>query len=130
MGGDNRDPKKPAPRAPSMTDQATPTTANGTEVAGLQARLEKLEQALAASGSEGGNRIIQANLDAAVKQLNDLRTTVDQIARHLSHSAGYRLRDTFECDKCRSRGHAAVRICCTVCNRESWLGWFPKETSG
>lgn len=108
-----------------MTDQAPPTTADETSVADLRARLDRLE--LAAAG-EGGSRILQANLDAAIKQLNQLRADVDQLARHLSHSAGYRLRDTFECDKCHSRGHAAVRISCTVCNRESWLGWFPKET--
>lgn len=110
-----------------MTDQATPTTGYGTELTDLRARIEKIEQALASASGGEANRLLQANLDAAVKQLNDLRATVDQIARHLSHSAGYRLRDTFECDKCNSRGHAAVRIVCTVCNRESWLGWFPKE---
>lgn len=112
-----------------MTDQATPTTGYGAELTDLRARIEKIEQAHASAGGGEANRLVQANLDAAVKQLNDLRAAVDQIARHLAHSAGYRLRDTFECDKCHSRGHAAVRINCTVCNRESWLGWFPRETS-
>jgi len=107
-----------------MTDQASPTTQAEPSVAELRVRLDRLELALA---GEGNTRMLQANLDAAIKQLNDLRATVDQIARHLSHTAGYRLRDTFQCDKCQSRGHAAVKISCTVCNRESWLGWFPKE---
>lgn len=114
-----------------MTDQATQPKTDDADVDALRARIESLEKALLGPGAEGApDRLLQANLDAAVKQLNQLRADVDQLARHLSHSAGYRLRDTFECDKCHSRGHAAVKISCTVCNRESWLGWFPKETAG
>ena len=112
-----------------MTDQAAQLKSESAAVDELRQRLERLEQALAGGNGAAGapDRLLQANLDAAIKQLNDLRATVDQMAKHLSHSAGYRLRDTFQCDKCSSRGHAAVRITCTVCNRESWLGWFPAK---
>lgn len=98
-----------------------------SETATIEELRERIDRLEAAAGGGTGDRLLQANLDAVVKQLNDLRATVDEMAKHLSHSAGYRLRDTFECDKCHSRGHAAVRVSCTVCNRESWLGWFPKK---
>jgi hypothetical protein len=108
-----------------MTDQATEARDETASLEQLRARVEQLEQLLMAG--QAADRLLKVNLEAAVKQLNDLRADVDQLVKHLSHSAGYRLRDSFQCDKCASRGHAAVRIVCTVCNRESWLGWFPKE---
>ena len=73
---------------------------------------------------------LTANVDPLIEQLNDLTANVAAIAAHLQHSAGYRLRDTFECDSCHSRGHVAVRISCTVCNQQSWHGWFPTEANG
>lgn len=109
-----------------MTDNGIQTKTDAATIDDLRRRIEQLEKALASGAPDGaGDRLLKANLDAVVKQLNDLRGVVDQMAKHLAHSAGYRLRDTFECDKCHSRGHAAVRVSCTVCNRESWLGWFP-----
>ena len=94
----------------------------------LSDRVVELEWSLTAlQQAVSSDRATQPNLDPFVKQLNDLTANVVAIASYLKHSAGYRLRDTFECDSCHSRGHAAVRISCTVCNQQSWHGWFPTE---
>ena len=94
----------------------------------LSDRVDELEMSLSVLQEEAVlDRLDQPNLDPVAKQLNELAATVAAITRHLKHSAGYRLRDTFECDSCHSLGHAAVRISCTVCNQQSWLGWFPTE---
>ena len=113
-----------------MVNQETKTTGAHRPIEQLSERVGELERALTDLQAPGASdRLAQANLDAVVKQLNDLTANVEAIAKHLKHSAGYRLRDTYECDKCHSRGHAAVRVTCTVCNRQSWLGWFPSEAN-
>ena len=88
----------------------------------IESKLSELEKASAESGTGGGvERRDQHLLQGKI--MKQMRSIVD----NLKATPAYGLRKTFACSGCGEVGHVAVRVKCTSCERDTHVGWFPKE---
>lgn len=90
-------------------------------MADLARRVQRLEQALASPAGPGQEG------EGLREDVRALAEKVDAITKGLSGTVGYRIRDTFECKACGSKGHVAARVTCTNCQKEAPWGWWPKR---
>ncbi len=95
------------------------------ELRDLIGRVERLERSVGSGGGDGDGRIALAQLDIVIKDVQTLSARLERVLQALSGTAGYRLRETFECSSCGQKGHVAVKVKCTNCENEMWWGWWP-----
>ncbi len=87
----------------------------------LEGKLSELEKSSAVGGRGGVERRDLHVLQGKI--MKQMRSVVD----NLQATPAYGLRKTFACSGCGEVGNVAVRVKCTSCERETHVGWFPRE---
>ncbi len=88
----------------------------------VESKISRLEKASAESGKGGGVERRDLHLLQG-KIMKQMRSVVD----NLQATPAYGLRKTFACSGCGEVGDVAVRVKCTSCERDTHVGWFPRE---
>ena len=108
----------PVPAAPAVSALAT------SELASLWERVQKLEAQVQERGS--GSSPNSATVQALSAQVQSLAEQMSLLAQRLPGTLGYGVRDTFVCRDCNEKGLVAAVCVCTVCGKETMLGWWPQ----
>ena len=88
------------------------------------ARLTDIEAKISELDSGDGGGVERRDLHLLQgKIMKQMRSVVD----NLQATPAYGLRKTFACSGCGEVGNVAVRVKCTSCERDTHVGWFPKE---
>lgn len=83
-----------------------------------------------AKGIEGINekvRMLSLNLQACLHLFEDMDSSIRDITRGLHNTPVYKVRETFQCERCGSRGYVTVPVRCEDCGEEHQWGWWPPE---
>ena len=97
-------------------------------MADLTKRLNKIEMAM--SKFEQMEKIITetvADTSQSPQALRELEEQVEDITEKLSASLGYNIGNIYHCSCCGSDELVAIRVKCTECGDENWLGWWPAK---
>ena len=95
-------------------------------IADLTKRLNKIEMVM--SKVDKMERMIAetvANTGQSPQALHELEEQVEDITEKLSASLGYNIGNIYHCSCCGSDELVAIRVKCTECGDENWLGWWP-----
>ena len=111
-------------------------SSDGSTDAKLAERLQKVESAIdslaqmekTVSDISTAVGLLVKNLEATVKHSQKLGSQVEGMQEELRGTLGYGARDSFQCDRCGSKGLVASPIKCTHCEKESWWGWWSEST--
>ncbi len=90
------------------------------------ARLTEIESKLSELEKSSGRGVERRDLHPLQgKIMKQMRSVID----NLRATPAYGLRKTFACSGCGEVGNVAVRVKCTSCQRETHVGWFPREAA-
>lgn len=109
--------------------QSQPARSEPTDLAGLTERLANVESATDRfeQYKKSLEAALAANRQLQLAQSQAINTQLKTITQGLRNTLAYDIKKNFKCDCCGADGAVALKIRCTLCEKENWWGWWPKE---
>lgn len=114
-------PARSQPSEPIQTAELAGLTERLANVESATDRFEQYKKSLEAA--------LMANRQLQLAQSQAINTQLKTITQGLRNTLGYDIKKNFRCDCCGADGAVALKIRCTLCEKENWWGWWPKEKS-
>ena len=113
------------PQIESLYAMMADLTKRLTKIETAMSKFDQMEKAIAEARSST-SQSPQALHDLE-EQFEDLNDQLDDFTEKLSASLGYNIGNIHQCNHCGSEGLVAIRVKCTECGDENWLGWWPPK---
>ena len=109
-------PPTPPPRPSQPEPAAAVRPVQSGEIEALQKRIDDLTRQL-------------VKVAGLAQRIDALEETVEKQKQLLAQRNvnTWNPRETFRCGGCKSANLVAVKMKCTACGREAWIGWWPKQ---
>jgi len=109
-------PEPPPPRPSQAEPAGVVRPVQSGEIEALQKRIDDLTRQL-------------VKVAGLAQRIDALEETVEKQKQLLAqrNANAWNPRDTFRCGGCKSANLVAVKMKCTACGREAWIGWWPKQ---
>ena len=97
-----------------------------TSLSEIVSRLEKFEIRISKLEKNNGNtqQADAAESKSNIEQIRDMGKQLEIIVAGLLNTPDYDIARTFHCRSCGSHGTVAIKVRCTNCKHENWLGWW------